>query len=127
MEPKIDTSKVNIKLNLSESGTSSGGASSQPEKPEIQNSRKRIEVSYQTEIISESSIIQPDGFSSIRLRNIGEDNAKVLDGIPLDPSDPELNLSNDLYCKITDKIRITFAGLSTNKQIVVIKTYMNDL
>jgi hypothetical protein len=88
---------------------------------------KKIGVSIRAEIVSGSESINPDGFSEIRLRNIGSDNAKIFDVIPLNPSDPEWALKEDYFCKIIDKVRITFAGISADRQILVTKIYKDEL
>lgn len=89
--------------------------------------QSKVAVSVRPDIISSDSIIEPDGFAAIKFRNIGQCDCKVFDVIPVNPSDPEIEIKVDIFCKIVDKIRVTFTGVSTDKKLLIIKIYLDIL
>lgn len=80
-------------------------------------------VQYQHELISTNKMIRPDGFSSIELENIGDDDCQIFGGIPLTPKDKGRKYENRPGEIITTQIPINFAGESENKKVYVTKTY----
>ena len=90
---------------------------------------RKINVRYETEIITQGKQIKPNGFSSLTFRNLGDDDVSILNNIPV-----KAHVSGDTYFDefflinrpdevISHDISITFANVGTNPQILVIKTY----
>lgn len=126
MEPKTieaKTSVVDLKLNV----TANSNQAQAQEKPPILVTQKRYGVYWLAEILSDSSFVEPDGFSSIEFRNIGSAGATIANSIPLNPTDAPLILKTDLFVKVTQKIKVTFTGTNADKQILIIKTYLDEL
>jgi hypothetical protein len=85
-------------------------------------SKKPIRVHYETQIFTESGFINPNGFSSLYVENIGGDSALLLNEIPLLP-DGKRAFENNPGEEISDRIAVRFQGIDTNKKILVIKVY----
>lgn len=75
-----------------------------------------------TEVLSANAIIEPDGFTSIRFINTGNDNAKILDNIPI-LSTKEFFVENLPGTIIEMPIAIKFAGTGDKPGMVVVKYY----
>jgi len=80
--------------------------------------------SSKNRISIENEEIKPDGFTSIRLTNIGQDDVKVNDNIPLNVGGV-FTWFNEPYVKIDENIKIKFADLNANKQILIEFFYYN--
>jgi len=82
-------------------------------------------VSYKTELITTSQQVNSEGCNCISFENIGNDDATLKNDIPLKVANVAREFNNDSECIIQDNFRIKFAGNSTNKMVLVIKTFIN--
>lgn len=87
---------------------------------------KKFKATYSTEVISESKTIAPDGFTSIEFENIGDDDATLLSVIPLNPASKARTFTNVPPDVVAEKFKVSFAGKSENKKILVIKTFYHE-
>lgn len=87
---------------------------------------KKFKVNYRTDIISENTTIVPDGYTSIEFENIGEDDANLMDLIPLNPANRPRTFTNVPPDTISERMKLSFAGKSQSRKILVIKTYYNE-
>lgn len=107
------------------------------EKPDTNSEANRIPggnvagaewfVNYRSEIINKNTFINPDGFASIILENIGEDKVSIFDSLPVNPENSArqfLNRPGELF---SSRIPVQFSNQSQNKQLLVIKIYYEKI
>ena len=92
---------------------------------------KKYLVDYKTEIINSDEIIKPDGFTSIMFRNLGDDDATILENVPLtNPAVDEINQEFVFINRpgeiINTDIPIRFAGVGSTKKILMTKVYYTE-
>ncbi len=87
---------------------------------------KKFKVNYRTEIVSESTTIIPDGYTSIEFENIGEDDAALMDLIPLNPANKARTFTNVPPDIISERMKLSFGGKSESRKVLVIKTYYTE-
>lgn len=75
-------------------------------------------------VISDNTVIKKDGYTSIRLTNIGLDNAIIDDNIPLKVNSPSWEWKNDPGIIIEDNTSISFAGVSADRRVLVEMFYV---
>lgn len=73
-------------------------------------------------VITENTVIIPDGYSQILLKNIGECDCSVNDNIPL-PAGDTFSWENDPEIVIDENTFVRFVGIEDVKKVLVIKTY----
>jgi hypothetical protein len=88
-----------------------------------------IKVRYETEIITGNAVIVQKGFSSLCLRNLGDDDSTILNNIPIKAHEvgsayyDEFILINRPGEVIAQNIPVKFAGAAADQRLLVIKTY----
>lgn len=83
-------------------------------------------VKYKQYIIAQNTTIRQSGFGAISFENIGTDNAKINNVIPLDNTGIARTFSEKPYCRIESDFTITFAGNDHDRRVLVIETYYNE-
>ena len=79
-----------------------------------------------TEVISNSKTVVNDGFSGIYLKNIGQDVCNIIDNITVEPGET-FSWTNEPNVVIADNLQINFANVETDKRIILMKTYFQEL
>lgn len=74
------------------------------------------------QIITENTYIQPDGYSQLLLKNIGDCNCTVNDNIPL-PAGDTFSWDNEPEIVIDETTSVRFIGEGTVKRVLVLKIY----
>lgn len=83
---------------------------------------KKSKVTYSPEIITSNKSIKANGFTSIRLINIGNVDAKIFSDIPL-KVDQEFSLDNRPDEMISCEIPVSFDRATDNPRILALKKY----
>ncbi len=79
-----------------------------------------------TEVLSVSAIIEPDGFTSIRFINTGNDDLRIIDNIPV-AATKEFFIENRPGTVIDMPINVIFAGVGNNPLVVVVRYYFQEV
>ena len=74
------------------------------------------------QIITENTSIQPDGYSQILLKNIGDCDCTVNDNIPLAVGET-FSWENDPGIVIDENTFVRFVGAGAVKKVLVLKRY----
>lgn len=74
------------------------------------------------QIITENSNIQPDGYSQLLLKNIGDCDCTVNDNIPL-PAGDTFSWDNEPEIVIDETTSVRFIGEGEVKRVLVLKIY----
>lgn len=81
------------------------------------------QTSLLVEVVTENKGIEPDGYTSFRFWNEGDDPATILNGIRCEKGDVERVFDMPVNTTVNQKIPVIFDGLSVNKKIVFVKIY----
>ena len=87
----------------------------------------KYSVSYTVEKIVDNIQIEPIGFSSIEFLLIGDDTAKIFNNIPLNSDQRSFEFINRPNEIISVNIPVTFDGVGSVKEIVVIKAFYEQI
>lgn len=87
---------------------------------------KRYKARYKTKVFTENSFLEPDGFSSVVFRNIGSDEATIMNDIPLTTFSEDFALINREFVVIQDKISVKFAT-SIAPGVIAIMVYYDEI
>lgn len=74
------------------------------------------------QVITENQNLQPDGYSQLLLKNIGDCDCTVNDNIPL-PAGDTFSWENDPGIVIDETTFVRFVGDGLVKKVLVVKTY----
>lgn len=86
----------------------------------------KFSTTKRTLILSDNTRIEADGFTSIQLTNIGADECRVDDNIPL-PTGASYTWDNDPYVVIQDSIYVRFQKTETDRKVLVQLYYFNKI
>ncbi len=79
-------------------------------------------TSTKNQVINENTSVQPDGYSQILLKNIGDCDCSINDNIPL-PAGETFSWENDPGIVIDENTFVRFTGAGLVKKVLVIKIY----
>ena len=79
-------------------------------------------TNFRSMVLTENSVIQPDGFTSIKLINTGDEDV-TLNGNVQVATTKEFFWDNHPSVKIDQILNVTFSGLGANPKLVVIQYY----
>lgn len=83
---------------------------------------KNIFVTYDSEIVSNNSVVDPRGCTSISFENIGVSNALLDAAIPLNPGDPIRDFNNTNPNEVIKKsFPLSFTGAGAKSVLVIRK------
>lgn len=83
-----------------------------------------LKATKKSNVISENRVIEIDGYTSIRLTNIGADDAVIDDNTPLKANSLPWEWKNDPGIEINQNTGIVFAGVSADKRVLVEMFYI---
>lgn len=79
-----------------------------------------------TEVITSNKTVINDGFNSLYLKNIGLDTVRVFENLVLKP-DAEFWFNNHPEVTMSSDVQISFAGDNADKQICIMKIYIDKI
>lgn len=82
----------------------------------------KYKVSYKTELLTENSMIRPDGFSCLSFRNQGESNVIINRSIKIAPGE-SLFINEKPIVSINSDMIIHFTGQGLNELVVIYSFY----
>jgi hypothetical protein len=86
---------------------------------------KRYKARYKTKIFTENGFLEPDGFSSVIFRNIGSDEASIMNDIPLTTLSEDFAFINREFVVIQDKITVKF-NTTVSPRVIAIMVYYDE-
>ena len=84
---------------------------------------KRYKARYKTKLFTENGFLEPDGFSSVVFRNIGSDEATIMNDIPLTTDGEDFAFINREFVEIREKIAIKFETVVAPKALALMIYY----
>ena len=84
-------------------------------------------VRYKPEIITSSEFVDSENCNSIIFENIGQDHALIDGTIPLRTDGNPREFNNDPGITIKAQFFVKFDGLSQDKQVLIIKKFIDEL
>jgi hypothetical protein len=84
---------------------------------------KRYKARYKTKVFTENSFLEPDGFSSVIFRNVGSDEATILNDIPITIFGEDFAFINREFVVIQEKIPVKFITTVAPRAIAIMVYY----
>jgi hypothetical protein len=87
---------------------------------------QKMECTTKTKVLTENGIIQKDGYASIIITNIGTDDIKVNDNIPV-PAGSTWGIDNQPYVIIAENTSVRFAGMDPDAKALIQMIYYKEI